>query len=218
MAPRAPALSSYANDAALVAAIRAGDESAFLSLVEAYHAGFVRLARLWCEDAALAEDTVQETWMTALQQLDRFAGRSSFKTWLCGILHNHARSRMRKERRTVPVSSLPSAEEEPAVDPARFSPAGHRWDGHWASPPKPWRHSPEQHLYSQELRVLLEAAINELPPAQREILVLCDVEGLTGEEACAILGVSENNQRVLLHRARSKMRAKLETLFDEGKS
>jgi RNA polymerase sigma-70 factor (ECF subfamily) len=209
-------LSSYPNDEAIVAAIRGGDEAAFLALVEAHHAGFIRLARLWCSDAALAEDAVQETWVTALEQLDRFAGRSSLKTWLCGILHNHARSRLRKEQRTVPLSSAETG-EEPAVDPERFRPLGHRWDGHWATPPTPWRLTPEQALYSRELGGILETAIAELPAAQREVLVLRDVEGLTGEEACAILGVSENNQRVLLHRARSKLRARLEQTFKEGK-
>jgi RNA polymerase sigma-70 factor (ECF subfamily) len=214
MGPKAPALSSYSNDEGIVAAIRGGDEAAFLALVEAYHTGFVRLARLWCSDTALAEDVVQETWVTALEQLDRFAGRSTLKTWLCGILHNHARNRLRKEQRTVPLSVT---EDEPAVDRSRFSPHGHRWDGHWATPPTPWRLTPEQALYSRELGNILEAAIAELPAAQREVLVFRDVEGLTGEETCAVLGVSENNQRVLLHRARSKLRNRLELTLKEGK-
>jgi len=215
MSPAAPAARSYAEDLAVVAAIKGGDEAAFIGLVTANQAGFLRLARLWCGDVAVAEEVVQETWMTALGQLETYEGRASLKTFLCGILHNLARSRRRVEARTVPMSAL-GDEDEPAVDPSRFSPPGHRWEGHWATPPTRWPESPEGSVARSELRTRLESAIGELPPAQRDVVVLCDVEGLSGEEACAVLGISAANQRVLLHRARSRLRALLETLYNEG--
>jgi RNA polymerase sigma-70 factor (ECF subfamily) len=163
----------------------------------------------------VAEEVVQETWVTALGQLARYQGRSSLKTFLCSILHNLARGRRRAEARTVPLSSL-APEDEPAVDPDRFSPAGHRWEGHWATPPTPWPRSPEDAVACQQLRARLEAAIAELPDAQRDVVLLCDVEGLSGDEACAVLAISGANQRVLLHRARAKLRAILESLYNEG--
>jgi RNA polymerase sigma-70 factor (ECF subfamily) len=134
---------------------------------------------------------------------------------LCGILHNVARSRRRAEAHTVPLSSLVEA-DEPAVDPSRFRPAGHRWEGHWQAPPTPWPASPESDAARKELRARLEQAIAGLPAAQRDVVILCDIEGLSGEEACAVLGISAANQRVLLHRARSRLRTALETLYNEG--
>jgi RNA polymerase sigma-70 factor (ECF subfamily) len=215
MSPAPPAARSYAEDLAVVAAIRAGDEAAFLALVTANQGGFLRLARVWCGDAAVAEEVVQETWMTVLAELAQYEGRSSLKTFACGILHNLARARRRAEAHTVPMSAL-ADEEEPAVDPGRFRPPGHRWEGHWATPPTPWPPTPESEVARQELRARLEAAIADLPPAQREVVILCDVEGLSGDEACAVLGISAANQRVLLHRARSRLRTALETLYNEG--
>jgi RNA polymerase sigma-70 factor (ECF subfamily) len=215
MSPATPAARSYTQDVAVAAAIKDGDEAAFLALVTAHQAGFLRLARLWCGDAAVAEEVVQETWVTALGELAGYQGRASLKTFLCAILHNLARGRRRVEARTVPMSALGDA-EEPAVDPSRFSPPGHRWEGHWATPPAPWPESPEGSLARKELRGRLVQAIGELPPAQRDVVVLCDVEGLTGDEACAVLGISAANQRVLLHRARSRLRTALETLYNEG--
>ncbi len=211
MLPAAPTR-SYAEDLAVAERIRGGDEAAFLALVRANHAGFVRLARMWCGDDAVAEEIVQETWMAALGQLERYEGRASLKTWLSAILHNLARSKRRAESHTVPMSAL-AGDDEPAVDPARFRPAGDRWEGHWATPPQPW---PEASLARAELRVHLERAIAALPAAQRDVVVLCDIEGLSGDEAAEVLGVSEANQRVLLHRARAKLRTALETLYNEG--
>jgi len=201
------------GDLALARRIVAGDEAAFVALVRRHHAGFLRLAAVWAKDAAVAEEVVQETWLIALERLGEFAGRSALKTWLCGILVNTARSRVRSERRHgtagLVVDDLDAGPDEPAVPAHRFSPPGDRWDGHWALPPVPWP-SPEKAFDRAESRALLATCLETLPPAQRAVLLLRDVEQLSAEEACNALGVSSTHQRVLLHRARSRMRALLE--------
>jgi RNA polymerase sigma-70 factor (ECF subfamily) len=207
------------SGAELVAALRDGDEQAFVQLVALHQASFLRIARVWVRDAAGAEEVVQRMWVTALETLPRFEGRSSLRTWLYGILINVARSHVRSERRLVPMSSLDAeevAEAAPAVEPDRFVGGEHRWAGHWMTSPAPFP-SPDSALERANLREILESAIVQLPLVQQRVLVLSDVEGLSGEEICNILTLSGTNQRVLLHRARSKVRSILErALGDES--
>ena len=205
------------DDRAVIAALREGDESAFVAFASTHQVSLMRLARMWVKNDALAEEVVQETWLTMLENADRFEGRSTLKTWLCGILVNVARARLRKEGRSAPLSSL-GDQDEPAVDPGRFSPPGVPWEGHWWPPPNPFPESPEAHVLNRELRVGLEEAIGKLPPAQREVIVLQDVEGFRCEEVSEILGLTTTNERVLLHRARARVRATLERHYEGGAS
>ena len=167
----------------------------------------LRLALTHVASRAIAEDVVQDAWLTVLRSLDRFEGRSAFRTWVLGIVVNLARSRARAERRLIP---LPPEASEPAVDPSRFLPADHpRWPHHWASEPIAWR-TPEHELLAEETRTVILDAIAGLPAAQREVLVLRDLQGAAADEVCNILGLTGTHQRVLLHRARSRVRRALE--------
>jgi RNA polymerase sigma-70 factor, ECF subfamily len=212
----APAVSVEERE--LLGALRRGDEAAFVRLVEALHGSMLRLAMVHVGNRAVAEEVVQDAWVGVLRQLGRFEGRSSLKTWVLRIVSNRAKTRAVRERRTVPFSALPGDQdgEEPTVEPDRFLPAGHRWAGHWASPPSSWREVPEDVLLSEETMAEVERAIDGLPPAQRAVLVVRDVEGLTAAEACQLLGLTEGNQRVLLHRGRSRVRAHLERYLGEA--
>jgi RNA polymerase sigma-70 factor (ECF subfamily) len=205
-------ISPEADDVALLAALRRGDEVAFDTLIDRYHPSLVRIATLFVRDYGVAEEVAQETWIGVLRGLNRFEGRSSFRTWLFGILANQAKRRGERERRTIPFSALarPPAGEEAAVDPERFLPSGVEWAGHWASPPAPWELAPEDAVISKEARREIEAAIAALPPNQRTVITLRDVEGWEAAEVCNALGLSQTNQRVLLHRARSRVRQALE--------
>lgn len=201
------------DDAATLAALRAGDESAFTALVERYHAAMVRLATAYVPSHSVAEEVAQEAWLGVLNGLQRFEGRSSLKTWIFRILTNVAKTRGVRESRSVAFSSVfdDVGGEEPSVDPDRFA-AG----GHWVLAPVGWGDSPEDKLESAECQELLHATIESLPPNQREVIRLRDVLGFTADEVCNALEVSETNQRVLLHRARSRVRKALEEYFDEA--
>ena len=188
----------------------------FAELMRMYNASLLRVALIYVATRAVAEDVVQETWIGVLNGIDRFEGRSSLKTWIFRILTNIAKTRGQREGRTVPFSALerPDAVPEAAVDADRFLPPDHeRWPGHWASRPEPW---PEERLLAAETRAVVERAIEELPPAQRAVISLRDIEGWSSEEARNALGISETNQRVLLHRARSKVRQALENYLMEA--
>ncbi|HEY6709731.1 MAG TPA: sigma-70 family RNA polymerase sigma factor [Actinomycetota bacterium] len=215
-APAAGSATS-ADDLELLARLRQGDKAAFTQLVERLHGSMLRVAMVHVGDRAVAEEVAQDAWVGVLAQLDRFEGRSSLRTWVLRIVANRARTRAVRERRTLPFSSLDGLEEpgRPAVEPERFLPAGHRWAGHWASPPRSWGDVPEERLLSAETRAEVERAVEGLPPAQRAVITLRDVEGMTAAETCQLLGLTEGNQRVLLHRARSGVRRALERYLDE---
>jgi RNA polymerase sigma-70 factor (ECF subfamily) len=210
-----------AEDLGLVAALRAGDEQAFTALVERYHAPMLRLARSIVPTAAGASDAVQDAWLGVLQGLDRFEGRSSLKTWIFRILTNVARTRAVREGRTLPFSSIAAAEvalAESALEPDRFLPLDDpEWPHYWSSYPNRWDDIPEARLLSAETFDVIKHAIRALPPAQAAVITLRDVEGWPPDQVCNVLEVSETNHRVLLHRARSKVRRALEQYFDEGR-
>ncbi len=211
-------LGSPQDERELVARLRAGDEAAFATLVQMYSPALLRLARMYVSTRTVAEEVVQETWLGVLRGLDRFEQRSSLKTWIFRILVNTAKTRGQREARTIPFSSTgPAPEDEPSVDPDRFQSADQRWPGHWALAPTRWQ-TPEERLVSAEtLRVILKA-IDELAPAQREVITLRDIEGWSSEDVRNALELSETNQRVILHRARSKVRAALEDYLGETES
>ena len=198
------------EDALLLRALRAGDERAFAALVDMYGPSLLRLAQLYVSSRAVAEEVVQETWLAVLTGIERFEGRSSLKTWLFRILTNKAKTRGQREGRTLPFSSLASDgdEDQTAVAVERFARGGA-----WATPP---RGVPEERLLAGETRARVEQAISALPPNQRAVITLRDVEGLSAEEACNVLGISETNQRVLLHRARAKVRTALERYLEDA--
>jgi RNA polymerase sigma-70 factor (ECF subfamily) len=205
-----PVLAS-ADDLRLVRALRAGDEAAFATLVDTLHGPLLRLATTYVRSRAVAEEVVQDTWIGVLRGLDRFEGRSALKTWIFRILANTAKTRSEREGRSIPFSSLGDDDGEPSVDPDRFLDGSHpTWAGHWVEYPQSWADVPESRLLAGEARERIESAIDALPAQQRLVIRLRDVEGFSSEEVCAILGVSEGNQRVLLHRARSKVRASIE--------
>jgi RNA polymerase sigma-70 factor (ECF subfamily) len=192
----------------LVDALRAGDESAFTRLVEEYTPGMLRLARMFVSNRAVAEDVVQDAWLGVVKGIDRFEGRSSLKTWIYRILTNTAKTRAVREGRSIPFSALAGEDEEGAVDPDRFLGDESRFPGHWGAPPQRWE--PERRLLSSETLAVIEREIEKLPPNQAIVVTMRDVEGFDAEDVRNALDVSETNQRVLLHRARTKLRRALE--------
>ena len=203
------------SDAGLVRALQDGDEEAFAELVDRYGPSMLRLATTYVSSRAVAEEVVQESWIAVLTGIDRFEQRSSLKTWIFRIVANKAKTRAEREGRTVPFSSIGDP-DEPAVDPDRFADTGVPGRGPWATPPRALDRIPEERLLAREAQERIVAAIVALPPAQRAVITLRDVDGLTAEETCDVLGLTEGNQRVLLHRARSKVRTEFERYVEEG--
>jgi RNA polymerase sigma-70 factor, ECF subfamily len=203
-----PALESSGlslEDRRLLRALRRGDEAAFASLLDAHHSGLVSVAMAYVRNRAVAEEVVQEAWLGVIRGLERFEGRSSLKTWIFRIVANIAKTRAAREGRSVPFSALGDREEGPSVDPERFGP-----DDHWSSSPSSWETIPEERLQAKETLARIQEAIQTLPPNQRAVVTLRDVQHWSSEEVCELLCISEGNQRVLLHRARSKVRVALE--------
>jgi RNA polymerase sigma-70 factor (ECF subfamily) len=203
------------DERSLIEAIRGGDERAFATLVDEYSPSLLGVAMNHVRSRSVAEEVVQETWVGVIRGLERFQGRSSFRSWIFAILRNTAISRGEREQRTIPMSSLgaDSEDEDLGLDPDRFFGPDHdRYPGHWALGPTAWP-LPEEGLLAGETKDVIVAAINELPPAQRAVITLRDVEGWDSEEVCNTLEISAGNQRVLLHRARSRVRAAIESYF-----
>jgi RNA polymerase sigma-70 factor, ECF subfamily len=204
-----------AAEAALVERLRAGDEAAFEALVSRHYGTMLAVAQTYVKSRAVAEEVVQEAWLGCVNGLDRFEGRSSLRTWILSILVNQAKTRGAREARSVPFSSLAPEGDEPAVDPDRFRGPGESYPGHWRAFPGDWARSAATVVQDREtLRIVMDA-IAELPAAQQTVIRMRDVEGYSSEEVCTALDVSEGNQRVLLHRARSRVRAALERHFDD---
>ena len=202
------------DDTDLVGRLRGGDESAFVELIDRYGATMLHVAQMYVRDRATAEEVVQETWLAVLNGIDRFEGRSSLKTWLFRILTNRAKTRGERDGRVLPFSALAGASnesDEPSVDPDRFLGPDSRNPGAWAAPPRAW---PQDELLERETLDVIAMAIDRLPEAQREVILLRDVEGWTPMEVADALEITDGNERVLLHRARSKVRAALEEYLD----
>ena len=202
-------------DRELVERLLDGDEAAFESLIDTHHRGMVKLARTFVVDETAAEEVVQETWTAVIDGLERFEGRSSLKTWIFSILTNLARKRGEKDSRSVAWSSLSDEPLDGEVDEDsnRFN-----TEGRWSVPPVPWNTDPEEELLRTDMLEKIQQAIETLPPSQGAVVRLRDVEGLPSEEVCELLDISSGNQRVLLHRGRSKVRDALESYLkvDEG--
>jgi RNA polymerase sigma-70 factor (ECF subfamily) len=195
----------------LVDGLRAGDEAAFVELMRLYGASMLRVAQLYVRSRAVAEEVVQESWLAVFKGISRFEGRSSLKTWLFRILTNTAKTRAVREGRSIPFSALAGDEEdEPSVDPDRFLGPDERFPGHWSAPPSSWAGEPEERLVAAETLDVINAEIEKLPRPQALVITMRDIEGFTSEEVCNALEISETNQRVLLHRARTKVRRALE--------
>ena len=204
----------------LMARLRRGDEGAFDELVNQQHGTLIRMAMGYVADRGVAEEVVQDTWMAVIGSLNRFEGRSSLRTWVCGILIHKAKDRGVREKRHTTFSAFESYDNdnnEEAVDPSRFQQSG-EWAGHWAFPPQPWDdQTPEKLLASQQAVNAMQRAIEALPATLKEVLILRDVEGVEAKEVCEMLKITETNLYVRLHRARERVRAAVETYLESGK-
>lgn len=196
----------------LIEALRRGEEAAFTALLARYQAPLVRLARTFVVDELTAEEVVQETWIAVLKGIDRFEARSSLKTWLYTILMNRAKTRARRDERYA-ATSLDDDADDTGMAQERFFPAGHEWEGGWREHPASWEGIPETRMISRETHDVIRRTMEMLPTMQRQVMLLRDVEGWEAPEVCNLLNISETNQRVLLHRARSKVRQALENYF-----
>jgi RNA polymerase sigma-70 factor (ECF subfamily) len=206
-------------DARMVERLRGGDTEAFAEIVQAWSPMMLHVARMYVSTEASAQEVVQEAWLAMIQGLDKFEGRSSLRTWMLAILENIGRSRGVREARTVPLSSLgPDEDDAPAVDPDRFRGPKDKWPRNWTllGKPRPWPRSPEEETLAAESRTQIENGLAELPERQRTVVTLRDVHGLSSEEVSSLLGLSAVNQRVLLHRGRSRLRGLLELHFAAG--
>jgi RNA polymerase sigma-70 factor (ECF subfamily) len=211
-----PTLSTADPDAEVLVRLRAGDEAAFAELVDRWSPSMLRIARAYVSNAQSAQDAVQDAWLGVVHGLSRFEGRSTLRTWVFSILVNCARSRGVREARTVPWSQLkPEDVDGPTVDPDRFQDAGGQYPRHWTSTgaPQRWDNHPERRVLDREVLGLLDQALETLPVRQRLVVILRDVQEMTSEEACAALGITPQNQRVLLHRGRAALRSALETYY-----
>jgi RNA polymerase sigma-70 factor, ECF subfamily len=194
----------------LVEGLRAGDEAAFAELMRLYGGSMLRIAQLYVRSRAVAEEVVQEAWLAVLKGIGRFEGRSSLKTWLFRILTNTAKTRAVREGRSVPFSALAGDEDDgPSVDSDRFLGPEERFPGHWSAPPSSWA-GPEERLLAAETLDVIRREIDRLPTTQALVITMRDVDGLSSEEVCNALDITETNQRVLLHRARARVRHALE--------
>jgi RNA polymerase sigma-70 factor, ECF subfamily len=208
-----PSLRTTSDDRALVELLRAGDETAFMMLVDELGPSMRRVARMYVSTDAVADDVVQEAWLGVVRGLDGFEGRSSLRTWIFRILVNTAKTRGQREGRSVPFSSLAGDDlDAPAFDPSAFEDDGES-KGAWSTLPFDWRGMPEERAEATETMHVVGGAIAMLPPMQAEVIRLRDLLGWSSEEVRNALDISETNQRVLLHRARAKVRAALEDHF-----
>ena len=197
----------------LIARLRRGDEGAFDELVNQLHGTLIRMAMGYVADREVAEEVVQDTWMAVIGSLNRFEGRSSLRTWVCGILIHKAKDRGVREKRHTTFSAFESYDDdnEEAVDPSRFQQTG-EWAGHWAFPPQPWDdQTPEKLLASQQTGNAMQRAIEALPATLKDVFILRDVEGVDAKEVCELLKITETNLYVRLHRARERVRVAVET-------
>jgi RNA polymerase sigma-70 factor (ECF subfamily) len=201
-------------EADLLTRLRAGEEQAFETLVMRHHRTMLAVARQYVSTRAVAEEVVQEAWLGVIKGLDRFEGRSSLATWILRIVANIAKSRGVREARTVPYAALAGTDDESAVEPERFRGPNDQYPGGWWAFPEDWTRLPEQALLQRETLKVVTDAIEALPPLQRSVITMRDVQGCGPEDVCSVLEISDGNQRVLLHRARSRVRAALERHLD----
>jgi len=207
------------NEDRLLARLKRGDEGAFDELVNQHHSALIRMAMGYVADREVAEEVVQDTWMAVIENLNRFEGRSSLRTWICGILIHKAKDRGVREKRHSTFSALESYDDEndEAIDPSRFKQSG-KWAGHWVFPPQPWDdQTPEKLLASQQAVNAMQRAIEALPATLKEVLILRDVEGVDAKEVCEMLTITETNLYVRLHRARERVRDAVETYLEGRK-